>query len=70
MNFLQSDISWKSSSWSESVREHSEGTRRAWRVSVGVSWNFGNLASQVKKTGANLSTDDASSSGSKQGGIM
>lgn len=44
------------------------GKNPSWNVSLSVSWNFGHLKEQVKKTGADLENIDTKSSGKGQGG--
>lgn len=41
---------------------------RAWSVGVSVSWKFGSLNSQVKKTGVELKNDDINSTSTQQQG--
>ena len=38
---------------------------RSWNVGISLSWNFGHLQDQVKKTGADLENNDSKSTGSK-----
>lgn len=39
--------------------------RSNWRAGLSLSWKFGNLQAQVKKTGANLGNDDTSAASNK-----
>lgn len=41
----------------------------SWNVGISISWNFGHLSEQVKKTGANLENDDMKKGGKTGGGI-
>ena len=70
-NFFQKNRTFKGESWSEAMRNYSRYTSRCWSVSFSISWNFGNLRSNVRRTDADVQTDDRSSSGGgNNGGIL
>ncbi len=69
-NFLQSHTVNKSIVETPTLKSESRFTNRNWNVGVTVSWNFGNLKGDVKKTSVKINNDDKSSIGGKsQGGI-
>lgn len=68
-NFLTKYTTWKSHTDTGAQSLTSRGRNRSWNVGVSLSWNFGQLKDQVKKTDANLENDDKKSSGGKGGGI-
>lgn len=68
-NFLTKYTHWKSRNYTAEQFSTSRGRNRAWNVGISISWNFGHLQDQVKKTDANLDNDDTKNSGGKSGGI-
>lgn len=68
-NFLTKYSSFHSSIETGTTRYASTWHNRQWSVGVSVSWNFGHLSEQVKKTEADLDNDDTKSTGGKGGGI-
>lgn len=68
MGFLQDRRRFHSHSFSELIDTRDTYSSRSWRVSLSVSWNFGNLTQQVKKTNARISNDDATQTGGSGGG--
>lgn len=70
-NFLQSRMSYRSYNAAHDVVYSSVAKNlKAWNVGVSISWKFGSLNAQVKKTGADLNNDDINSASNKgQGGI-
>ncbi|MCM1369097.1 MAG: TonB-dependent receptor [Candidatus Amulumruptor caecigallinarius] len=57
--------------WNTSTPTHTARNtfhQRSWNVTLSVSWKFGSLKENVKKTGAGLQNDDLKS-GSQKGGI-
>lgn len=69
-NFLQRNRKFIMNNDTDSFRSRSTNETRAWSVGFSVSWNFGNLQTNVKKTGAQIENDDKSSGGSSKNGIM
>lgn len=67
-NFLQAYSGGKFHTETESMRTATDYRMKSLDVALNISWNFGHLKEQVKKTGLDLNTDDASSAKS-QGGI-
>lgn len=66
-SFLQSSQSFKTFTWTEDTAVRNTWTNRNWSVGLNVSWNFGKLNSQVRKTAAELDYDDTVNTGSKGG---
>lgn len=64
-NFLTKYARYKTLTNTASTSSISRFANRAWNVSVSVSWNFGKLSDQVKKTSASLETNDSKSGGNK-----
>lgn len=50
MNFLQSSTTWKGFTQTNNSNTRTTLTRKAWNVGVSVTWNFGSLKHDVKKT--------------------
>lgn len=69
-NFLTKFTHWKSESHTSDQSINTYSKNRSWNVGISVSWKFGHLQEQVKKTSANLDNDDTKSGGDKKGGIM
>ena len=67
-NFLQAYSGGKFHTETESMRTTTDYRMKSLDVALNISWNFGHLKEQVKKTGLDLNTDDTSSAKS-QGGI-
>lgn len=71
-NFAQSRISYRSETHTPQVNYYNTGWNlQPWRVGVSLTWKFGSLNSQVKKTGVEVKNDDINSSSNKSqaGGI-
>ncbi len=70
-NFAQKNRSFRSHTINTTVQTTSCSSNRAWNVGISLTWNFGQLQSQVKKTGAQIDNNDSSgTSGSKTGSIL
>lgn len=67
-NFLTKYTIFKSHIDTDTTRYRTTWRNRNWYVGISLSWNFGHLSDQVKKTGADLENDDTKSTGSKGGG--
>lgn len=69
-NFLQSHMTYKNVSATNESRTSSRFTNNNWNVGFSLTWNFGKLNSDVKKTAASINNDDTSTvSGKSQGGL-
>lgn len=68
-NFLQSTISYKSVTRSGQTEYRNTWTNRSWNVGLTLSWKFGKLQTQVRKTGANIDNNDAATDSAKKGGV-
>lgn len=66
-NFLTKNTHYKGVSRTDTHTTWTRGMNRSWGVSLSVSWNFGHLKEQVKKTGADLENNDKSSAGNNSG---
>lgn len=65
-NFLQSRMNFKGYTATPGVIYHNTGsTLSAWNVAVSLTWKFGSLNAQVKKTGVEVKNDDINSSSNK-----
>lgn len=60
-NFLQKEITYRNVTTTHDSHSEMCNKNRSWNVGVSVSWNFGTLKSDVKKTGARILNDDRSS---------
>lgn len=70
-NFLQKRMTFKSLTQTPDVIYDSRGTNMsAWNVGISVSWRFGHLNAQVKKTGVELKNDDINSASNKSQGSL
>lgn len=67
-NFFTKFSHYKSITETETHRQTSNGKNANWNVGISISWNFGQLKEQVKKTGANLENEDIKSDSKNQGG--
>ncbi len=68
-NFLTKYTVWKGHTSTASQYSRTTSRNRSWNLGITLSWNFGHLNDQVKKTDANLDNDDSKSTGGKGGGI-
>ncbi|MDE7179826.1 MAG: TonB-dependent receptor [Muribaculaceae bacterium] len=68
-NFLTKSTHWSGRNATPGHLQISKGINPQWNVGLSVSWNFGHLSDQVKKTGADLDNNDKSTSGKQNGGI-
>lgn len=66
-NFLTKYSHYKSMSYTSTHSERTKGANPSWNVGISISWNFGHLSDQVKKTGADLENTDTKSTGKGQG---
>ena len=65
-NFLQSEMTFKSYTSTPYINYTSVAkSLSAWNVGVSLTWKFGSLKAQVKKTGVELKNDDINSSSNK-----
>lgn len=62
-NFLEKDQTFKMKYDTHNVRTMSTTTVTNWNIGVNLSWNFGNLNSDVKRTSVSIVNDDKSSTG-------
>ncbi len=70
-NCFQEYRTFNSKSWTDVSKSISSAKSQCWNVSFSISWNFGNLRSNVKQTKANVHTDDKSATDSgNKGGIL
>ena len=60
-NFLESEIKYKSYSQSLNYRSYSTNYNANWNIGVNLSWNFGSLKQDVKRTSASIENNDKSS---------
>lgn len=68
-NFLAKHTTYRSTTIAGSHIVDSTWRNRSWNVGLSLTWNFGHLSDQVKKTGADLDNNDSKSSGSKTIGL-
>ncbi len=68
-NFLTKYTIFKSSTYTGTHSVNNTNKSRNWNVGITLSWNFGHLQDQVKKTGADLENDDTKSTGGKGIGL-
>ncbi|MBD5357234.1 MAG: TonB-dependent receptor [Bacteroides sp.] len=66
-NFLQSHSTYRNYSHTPILTTRNKITNNNWNVGMSVTWNFGNLKSDVKKTSASINNDDQSAVGGKSG---
>ena len=69
-NFLQKDMKYVSHTESHNAIYDNVGKNlNSWTVGISLSWKFGSLKAQVKKTGVEITNDDINSASNKsQGG--
>lgn len=67
-NFCQRNRKFISEQQTGTMRSYSTNEMRSWDLGFSISWNFGNIKAQVKKTQAQIINDDATSTGNKNGG--
>lgn len=65
--FCQKDRKFISRSLNTDMQSYSVWQSRSWNVGFSISWNFGSLKSDVKKTGKRIINDDQSTSTSSKG---
>lgn len=65
-NFLKTQVS-SSMASTENMRTKSRYINKNWNVGLTLSWNFGHLNTDVKKTSVTINNDDKSSLGEKSG---
>lgn len=58
-NFLTKYTSWRSEIITPDNIQKIRGKNRSWNVGMTISWNFGQLKEQVKKTNANINNNDS-----------
>lgn len=68
-NFLQSATIFKSTTYIGSQITETESRNRSWRIGLSLTWNFGKLNSQTKKTNIQIENDDISKSSNAKGGV-
>lgn len=66
-NFLQSTTRYRSLTTTDSQISRTCYTNSNWNIGVSVSWTFGNLKDDVKKTSTSINNDDRNKGESKQG---
>lgn len=66
-DFLQDSSSYKSVSRDENLITSTKYINKDWNVGISLSWNFGSLKTDVKRTSAAIDNDDKSSVGAKSG---
>lgn len=67
-NFLTKYSFYKSLTYTENMRETNVGKNANWNVGISISWKFGHLSDQVKKTGANIENNDMKDTDKNSGG--
>lgn len=68
-NFFTKYTNWHSKTTIGNTTAVSNGKNRAWNLGITITYNFGYLKEQVKKTGADIYNDDTKKTNSKGGGI-
>lgn len=68
-NFFTKYTVFKGDTYTDTHSVYNTTKSRNWDVGVTLSWNFGHLKDQVKKTGADLENNDMKSTGGKTIGI-
>lgn len=69
-NFLQSKMHFTQHSEFDGVILHNKMAFENWNIGVSITWKFGSLKSQVKRTATSIDNDDAVKTGnSQQGGL-
>lgn len=70
MNMFEDRQAWTSRTWNKDADSFRSFNNKCWNVGLNITWKFGNLQTQVKKTQSQIVNDDASkaSSGSAIGG--
>ncbi|MDE6792989.1 MAG: hypothetical protein K2J48_07900, partial [Muribaculaceae bacterium] len=58
---------YRSVSTADGVRSSNKWTNYNWNIGLSVSWNFGSLKSDVKRTSTRITNDDKAETGDKKG---
>lgn len=66
-NFLQGHNTYRTVTDTKGIRTTGEYKNSNWNVGISLSWRFGSLKSDVKKTDKSINNDDKSSFGAKSG---
>lgn len=66
-NFLQGHNTYRTVTDTKGIRTTGEYKNSNWNVGISLSWRFGSLESDVKKTDKSINNDDKSSFGAKSG---
>lgn len=66
-NFLQGHNTYRTITDTKGIRTTGEYKNSNWNVGISLSWRFGSLKSDVKKTDKSINNDDKSSFGAKSG---
>lgn len=66
-NFLQGHNTYRTVTDTKGIRTTGEYKNSNWNVGISLSWRFGSLKSNVKKTDKSINNDDKSSFGAKSG---
>lgn len=66
-NFLQGHNTFRTVTDTKGIRTTGEYKNSNWNVGISLSWRFGSLKSDVKKTDKSINNDDKSSFGAKSG---
>lgn len=67
-NILPVSRKYHSSSVTDQVRFYNEGTYKQWGLSFSISWRFGELKTQVRRTSASVEAEKSVGGGGNQGG--
>lgn len=66
-NFLTKYTGYRTETYTGDIRSYTYGKNRSWNVGVSLTWRFGHLQDQVKKTEADLENTDSKKRESKGG---
>jgi hypothetical protein len=67
-NLFQKYTSHSSETWAETFRSWSNNSYPSRRYGISISWRFGELKTQVKKTQRSITNDDVKAGGDNQAG--
>ena len=67
-NILPVSVGWHYEQTSETVRLSSHGSQKQWNVGLNISFRFGALTADVKRTAANVQTEAGGGASGKGGG--
>lgn len=67
-NILPVSDKYHSSSLTDEIRSYNSGSYKQWGVSFNITWRFGELKSQVRRTSASVEAEKSVGGGGNQGG--